>query len=156
MTLHAGCIYQSGNVRLCPPDPEAVRKVPKSPDVADSVDRWLSAALERDNVYYFSICCGDEIVGQILLHDVDWQSGESLVGYHLFRPDHRGIGIGTKALVLLQEFVAEQGRLAKLVIITSKDNIASQRVAQKCGFAYAGAPREDPAGLVFQWESEVG
>jgi RimJ/RimL family protein N-acetyltransferase len=42
--------------------------------------------------------------------------------------------------------------LKKLVIITSRDNLASQRIAQKCGFQYVGASREDPVNdMVFEW-----
>lgn len=151
MTLHSGRIYEDGDVSLRPPIPEIIHHSPKSSDVLSEVEGWRSTALAADDIYYFSIYRDDELVGQIFLHDIDWQIGESLVGYHLFQPRFRGIGIGTKALALLQRFVAEWGKLSRLIIITSADNTASQRVAQKCGFHYVGPPREDPNGLVFEW-----
>lgn len=92
------------------------------------------------------------MVGQILLHDMDADTGESLVGYHVFEPHRRGQRTGTKALTLLERFAAEQTGLRKLVIITSQDNLASQALARKCGFVLTGASRKDPEnGLVFEW-----
>lgn len=152
MVLHTGHIYTEDSVSLRPPHPQSIRRAAKSSDVAENINIWLPAALERDDIYYFSIYDADQLVGQIFLHDIDWGSGESLVGYHLFQPRYRGKGIGTKALNLLKEFVTEWERLRELIVITSNDNLASQRIAQKCGFLHTGAPREDPNGLLFRWQ----
>jgi RimJ/RimL family protein N-acetyltransferase len=150
--LHTGRIYTKGNVSLRPPHPQTIRRAAKSSDIAENIRNWLSAASERDDIYYFSIYDADKLVGQMILHDIDWQLGESLVGYHLFQPRYRGRGIGTQALELLKKFVTEWGRLAELIIITSADNLASQRIAQKCGFLHTGAPREDPNGVLLRWK----
>ena len=156
MALHAGEPYCDQDVCIGPPTPEAVRGASKAPDVAGSVERWLSRALEREDVYYFSINYRGELVGQILLHDIAWQDGEALVGYHHFEPRYRGLGIGRTALALLQRFVVESTPLTALVIITSRDTAASRRVAQACGFIAIGASREDPLnGLVFRWETRA-
>jgi len=80
------------------------------------------------------------------------QSGESLVAYHLFQSCYRGWGVGTQALALLQQFVRERTELTKLIIITLAENVASQRVAEKCGFIPVGKSREDASALVFQWD----
>jgi RimJ/RimL family protein N-acetyltransferase len=157
VTLRAGRSLASGDVWIGPPVPEDIARAAKAADVAESVQHWLRAALERDDVYYFAIQWRDHLVGQILLHDIDRPSRESLVAYHPFEPSHRGNGIGTTALRLLQEFVVAESDLARLVIITSDDNVASQRVALKCGFAYTGASREDPVhGMVFAWQCCFG
>ncbi len=74
-----------------------------------------------------------------------------MVAYHLFDPAVRGKGIGTRALRLLVQFVEEHTDLTLLTSITSRDNIASRRIALKCGFREVGAPREDPLhGVVYQ------
>jgi RimJ/RimL family protein N-acetyltransferase len=112
----------------------------------------LARALERQDVYYFSVRWQNRLVGQIILHDVNEHVGEALVGYHLFEPQYRGRGVGTRMLALLQQFVAEETTLRALVAITRDDNVASQRIAQKCGFRHTGAPREDPRhGMCFHW-----
>ena len=38
------------------------------------------------------------------------------------------------------------------IVITSADNAASRRVAEKRGFRHDGAPREDPTGVLLRWE----
>lgn len=153
MTLHAGQSLSAGDVRIGPAVPDEVARTAKGVDVAGSVQHWLRAAAERDDVRYFAVYWREHLVGQILLHDINYNSGESLVAYHLFEPRHRGKGIGTTALRLLQQFVVGETSLTRLVIITSDDNVASQRIAQKCDFVHVGASREDPAhGMVFAWE----
>jgi RimJ/RimL family protein N-acetyltransferase len=152
LTLHTGPTYSDRAVSLRLPDVEAVRSASKSVDVAGQVEKWLSRAAEREDVYYFSVYRGEELVGQILLHDIDEESGEALVGYHLFQPRWRGLGIGRRALALLQIFVVESLRLTRLVVITSSDNVASRKIARMCGFAHVGAPREDPTGVLMQWD----
>jgi RimJ/RimL family protein N-acetyltransferase len=60
--------------------------------------------------------------------------------------------MGTKALQLLVRYAAEQTKLHHLVIITSQDNLASQKLAQKCGFQFTGAAREGAHLMVFEME----
>lgn len=145
MSLPADHIYIKQDVTIRPPTREIMRNVP------EQWNYWLLQARERDDVCYFSIYKVDSLVGAIFLHDIDRRSRESLVGYHLFEPENRGRGTGTTALRLLQQFVIEQTDLSTLVIITSHDNRASQRIAEKCGFMYGGAPREGPHLELFKW-----
>jgi ribosomal-protein-alanine N-acetyltransferase len=155
MSLHTGPTYHSGDVSIGAPDPNVIRGLPKESDVTNSTD-WLEQALERDDIYHFCIFWKGMPVGQILLHDMDRRAQESLVGYHLFETRYRGQGIGTTALRLLQQYVIEATDLTRLIIITSRDNLASQRIAQKCGFTYSGGSREDPINdMVFEWHTPV-
>ncbi len=138
-------------VSIGPPAVDAISRAAKAAAFAESVEHWLAAARERDDISYLSIYESDNVVGQIFLHDTDQQAMTSLVGYHLFEPRFRDRGIGTAALNLLLELVRSQTNLERLFIITSDDNAASQRVARKCGFVYVGPSREDPAhGMVFE------
>jgi RimJ/RimL family protein N-acetyltransferase len=61
-------------------------------------------------------------------------------------------GVGTRALCLLRQFVVEGTELRRLAIITSSDNAASRRIAEKNGFLYVGPPREDPTGVKMIWD----
>ena len=150
--LYAGEPYERDGVRIGAPDPAAIRRAAIDPDVAGSVEKWLSRAETDTDVQYFAVFEGGQLVGQIFLHDIDRVKGEALVGYHLFERRHRGRGIGTAMLSLLQRYVREETALRELVAITDESNAASKRVALKCGFAYAGRPREDPEnGVVFAW-----
>jgi RimJ/RimL family protein N-acetyltransferase len=152
MPLHSGTHYELDGVRIGPPDIARIGAAPKDNAVASSVDRWLSRAQRGDDVYYFSVHEGAALVGQIFLHDIDLEKGEALVGYHLFERRFRGRGVGTKMLTLLQRYVREETPLRCLVAITSDDNVASQRIALKCGYVHTGPPREDPVhGMCFEW-----
>jgi RimJ/RimL family protein N-acetyltransferase len=152
MAFHRGQAYWDGNVSIAAPDGELSGGLPKAPDVIDSVEYWLKCAPLQDDIYYFWIYWQQTPVGQIFLHDINRCTGESLIGYHLFEPKYRGQGIGTKALGLLQQFVVSETNLAKLVIITGRDNLASQRIATRCGFQKTGGAREEPENLVvFEW-----
>ena len=153
MAVHTGQSYCHQYVCIGAPDLEQLRTVPKASDVEDSVIFYLHAAPTRPDIYYFCIYHYAKPVGQIMLHDINTQTGESLIGYHLFQSDYRGQGIGTAALMLLQAHVQATTALARLIIITSRDNTASQRLATKCGFYVIGPAREDPEHLiVFVWD----
>lgn len=147
------CLHTQDEVSIEPPDVEAIRRAPKSVDVVHSVERWLADARQRNDIHYFAIMSRGAPIGQILLHDVDPYTKSALVAYHLFERHDRGRGVGTMALRLLVRFVQNNTDLTKLVIITARDNKASQRIAAKCGFIYVGTPRENPIdGVVYQWE----
>lgn len=154
MAFYSGQLYRQAQVSIGSPDLSLFPTIVNDADVKDSIEHWVSESKRRDDILYFSIFQRQELVGQILLHDQDDQIGESLVAYHLFTPQVRGQGISTHALRLLQSYVQRQTSLKKLVIITSRDNLASQRIAQKCGFQYAGTSRDDPVnGIVFEWHT---
>jgi len=157
MALHTGQSYCQHDVCIGPADLAQIVAAPKAPDIQDSVEFYLDAAPTRPDIYYFCIYQLAAPVGQIVLHDIDWQAGESLIGYHLFLPAYRGRSIGTVALSLLQAYVQSATSLTRLVIITSRDNQASQRIALKCGFQLVGLAREDPDRMiVFAWNVPRG
>jgi RimJ/RimL family protein N-acetyltransferase len=147
-------MYRYEGVNIGPGNVDLIQRADVAADVESEVRHWSAEALVRDDIYYFSVFADqlDAPIGQILLHDMNRGTGESLVAYHLFAPRWRGRGIGTKALHLLQQFVVSETTLTKLIIITSRDNVASQTIAQKGGFTYVGTPWEDPIhGVVFTW-----
>jgi ribosomal-protein-serine acetyltransferase len=151
--LHAGSSYEGGNISILAPVPARILAAHHAEDVADAVQEWLQRAQTEDSTYYFSIESGGNLVGQVVLHDIDETAGEALVGYHLFQPEWRGKGIGSTALRLLQHFVAAETDLRTLILITSGDNVASCRAAEKAGFRYVGRPREDPSGVLLTWHT---
>ena len=156
MALYAGPSYCWQDICIGPPNLELVRATPKADDVRDAATFYLDATATRRDISTFCIYQRGMPVGQISLHDIDLHTHESLVGYHLFLPDYRGHGIGTIALRLLQEHVRAVTTLTRLIVITSRDNLASQRIATKCQFHFAGLAREDPEHLlVFAWDVPV-
>jgi RimJ/RimL family protein N-acetyltransferase len=152
MPFYHGPPYQDGAIRIGTPDVARILQSDIAGDVRGDVEHYLACAPAEPTLYYFSIYQEETPVGQIVLHDINHETGESLVGYCLFTPAWRGRGIGTRALRLLQRYVTELTGLTHLVIITGVDNLPSQHIAQKCGFLFAGGAREDPEQLVvYEW-----
>jgi RimJ/RimL family protein N-acetyltransferase len=152
MPYYTGPSYSQEQVSIGPFDPDLLQSISIAPDVEVPVAHWSSDASGSEDILYFAVFRGHEVIGQILLHDLNAETGESLVAYHLFHPQLRGQGFGTLALRLLQSYVLRETALKKLIIITSRDNLASQQIARKCGFQYVGASREDPVkDMVFAW-----
>ena len=152
MAFYTDQSYRQDRVSIGSPHLNPLQAILVVSDIKDSIEHWVGEARRREDILYFSIFLAEEPIGQILLHDLNAHTGESLVAYHLFMPHLRGQGIGTQALHLLQSYVRHQTSLKKLVAITSRDNLASQHIAQKCGFCYVGASIEDPVnGMVFEW-----
>lgn len=139
-----------GDICIGAPLLEKLAALSIAEDVSSEVNHWLQEAATDPSVLYFGIFHWQTWVGEIVLHDISQETGESLIAFHLFDPHMRGKGIGTRALHLLVEFVKDEMPLRQLVIITSRENIASQRIAVKNGFHFAGPSREDPEdGMVF-------
>ncbi len=146
--------YSKDHIRITPPNLTEIRQASINEDVLADAANWLPLALKGEQgVVYFSIYQQDSLVGQIFLHDGNPQTGESLIGYHLFQPEYRGQGIGTIALGLLLKYVKEQTNFHHLVIITDEANKASQRIAEKCGFKFTGSAWEGPPLICYEWDS---
>lgn len=122
-----------------------------SPGTTEHEPLWIEEALARDDIHYFAIERDGRLVGQILLHDANPDWTEALIAYHIFQRRDRGRGTGTAALTLLKDFIVAETHLRRVVAIASAENAASRRIAEKAGFRYAGAPREDPTGVVMEW-----
>jgi RimJ/RimL family protein N-acetyltransferase len=132
-----------------PPDDQAILTAAAGSDVEANFRRWLRDAHAQEDVCYFAVYREERLIGQIFLHDWDRAARKALIGYHLL-PEERNKGAGTGALGLLMQFVAASTDIETLIVITEKGT-ASERIAQKCGFVYAGPPWEDPAGVSYRW-----
>jgi RimJ/RimL family protein N-acetyltransferase len=155
MAIYDGRPYAEGDVSLIPVRLDDVLNAVKSDDFASRIDNWASRASTRADILYFGISVRGEVVGQIFLHEWDREARTSLVGYHLYKQEMRGRGIGTVAMRLLRGYVAGETDLEYLIAITSDDNLASRGIGRKNGFLEAGPSREDPEhGIVLEWRVE--
>lgn len=80
------------------------------------------------------------VLGGSSLYDVRLDQGCAAVGYWL-APGARGRGVATHAVRLLARWAFAELGLARLELTCSPDNKASQRVAERCGFAREGLLR---------------
>ena len=82
----------------------------------------------------------DVVLGGISLYEVRPDQGCAAVGYWL-APGARGRGLATHAVRLLARWAFAELRLARLELTCGPDNVASQHVAERCGFSREGLLR---------------
>jgi RimJ/RimL family protein N-acetyltransferase len=82
----------------------------------------------------------DVVLGGVSLHEVRLDQGCPAVGYWL-APGARGRGAATHAVPLLARWAFAELGLARLELTCGPDNVASQHVAERCGFSREGLLR---------------
>jgi RimJ/RimL family protein N-acetyltransferase len=78
------------------------------------------------------------------------EDGVAEIGYGV-APSRRGKGIGTAAVGLLCEALAERG-VRVVTAETAVENAASIRVMEKAGFRRVGAREDEADGALILWE----
>jgi RimJ/RimL family protein N-acetyltransferase len=153
VSLHSGRTLREGDIAIGQPDLDAARLVAVEGDQLAEFDEWAARAVVRESDRYFAIRRGDEVVGQIMLHDVQPDLRVGMVSYHLFRPRDREQGIGRTSLALLLRYVTESTVLRSLIAVTEMDNYPSRGILLGNGFRYIGPAREDPERtMAFRWD----
>jgi RimJ/RimL family protein N-acetyltransferase len=84
----------------------------------------------------------DRMIGHLMyVKEPPYQSGLE-VGYTIFRREDRGKGFMSEALRIFSAYLFELKPIRRLQLGTANDNIASRRVAEKCGYRLEGTLRE--------------
>ena len=127
-------------------DPETQRftRIPVPPP-PDFPARWLAvyeAGLEDGTRAGFAVVDDEtgEHLGMALAPTIETGTATAELGY-VVAPDARGRGVATEALRLLTEWALCERRLERLELRISVDNVASKRVAERCGYVREGVLR---------------
>jgi RimJ/RimL family protein N-acetyltransferase len=83
----------------------------------------------------------DEAVGIVNLQFREGEGEVATVAYSVF-PSYRGRGIAPRALRLLAQWALHEVGVGQLLLEADEANVASIRVAQKCGFERIGSRTE--------------
>jgi RimJ/RimL family protein N-acetyltransferase len=94
-----------------------------------------AARRRGEHVELAVVACHDRevVLGGASLNGVDLSQGRAAVGYWL-APEARGRGVATRSVRLLARWAFEDLGIARLELTCGPDNVASQRVAERCGF----------------------
>lgn len=149
MSLYDGPPIRNAVVFLTSVNLVALRSALETADLADHEKTWCERAQTDNAIMFLAVTDHDRLVGQIMLHDIEAER-VSLVGYHVFKAEDRGRGIGSLALQALCRYAFDEMGILRLVAITGVENQASQRIAAKCGFTNKGKAREGPHLVVFE------
>ena len=83
-----------------------------------------------------------QLVGGSGLHRTDWNTPKTEVGYWC-RTSRCGAGLVTEAVTALAQLAFRTLAVQRLELITDEANLASRRVAERCGFALEGVLRNE-------------
>jgi RimJ/RimL family protein N-acetyltransferase len=83
---------------------------------------------------------GDECIGQLDVHDVDWGHSRAELGIWT-APAQRGRGVAADALRLIGRWLISECGLARVQIVTDPDNVAMVAAARRAGFSEEGVLR---------------
>jgi RimJ/RimL family protein N-acetyltransferase len=139
------------SLRAAGADPLVTRFRYSIPRSAPEARRWLErTASDRREGQRLELAVLEhgsaEPLGSVSLKE--FAHGRALVGYWLL-PEARGRGLATRAVRLLANWALRELGLARLWMHVEPENLASERVAARCGFTYEGRLRS-------HWESHDG
>ncbi|MCB8927860.1 MAG: GNAT family N-acetyltransferase [Ardenticatenaceae bacterium] len=122
--------------------PSLWQEVQNEADVA-TVLRQLAAEWDARNLFIFGVWEKESgsYVGELYLANPDWQVPCVELGYFLVK-DKTGRGYATEAARAMIQFAFEQLKVNRIDLQCAADNLASQRVAERCGFTLEGRQRQ--------------
>jgi RimJ/RimL family protein N-acetyltransferase len=129
-------------------DPEIPRwtRVP-SPYTREDAERFIAiAATEAAAGAGAALAIagtGGRLIGTVGLMEVDRERRYGELGYWIAAPA-RGRGAAARAVALLRDWAHAELGLGEIEILAHRDNRASQRVAERAGFADTGEIRSVP------------
>ena len=83
----------------------------------------------------------DQILGHIEFFPTVSYLDEVELSYQIYSPENYGKGITTDAVKLLVGYLFDRKKYNRIRLVIHPDNLASQRVAEKCGFTHEGTAR---------------
>lgn len=128
-------------------DPLIQRSTPVRTDNfnAGKAEEWLEnherRRLSGESINLAITVAGEDAArGSLMLAQLDWPHRSGMLGYWV-NATARGRGLVSNAVGLVAGWAFDTLRLARLELGTSPDNVASQRVAERCGFVREGILR---------------
>ncbi|MEL0212263.1 MAG: GNAT family N-acetyltransferase [Novosphingobium sp.] len=136
--------------------PEPAMALPDTP-VAEPEVLAMLAGLAEAVADLFSpsawlIVAGDELVGLLSVTSV-LEEGRLQIGYGV-APGSQGRGHASAAVAALVNWAQSDVRVSALYAETRTDNIASQRVLERGGFAKIGERLDEEDGALFCWQAD--
>lgn len=103
--------------------------------------KWIENLSNERSVFRAIIDVDGNSIGTIILSDIDMRSGTAEIHIKLAKNSERGKGYGTDAVLALLKYSFDELRLNCVYCRVKEDNIASQKLFEKCGFIKEGCLR---------------
>ncbi|MBP7691160.1 MAG: GNAT family N-acetyltransferase [Anaerolineales bacterium] len=95
----------------------------------------------KDDGMLVMVSPADEILGHIEFFKTVNYLDEYELSYQVYTLEQRGKGVATEAVNLLVWYLFESKRVNRIRLVIHPDNLASRRLADKCGFRHEGTAR---------------
>lgn len=83
----------------------------------------------------------DDIVGHVEFFQTVAYLDELELSYHIYSDEHTGKGYATEAVMLMTRYLFDRKKNNRIRLIIHPDNVASKKIAEKCGYAHEGTAR---------------
>lgn len=103
--------------------------------------KWIENLSNEKNVLRAMVDVDGVAIGTVILSDIDMKNGTAEIHIKLARASERGKGYGTDAIMTVVSYAFNELRLNCIICRIREDNIASQRMVEKCGFIKEGCLR---------------
>ena len=103
--------------------------------------KWLENLSAEQSTFRAMVDVDGTAIGTIILSDIDLRSGTAEIHIKLAKSSERGKGYGTDATKALLRYAFDELRLSCVYCCVKEDNIASQKMFEKCGFIKEGCLR---------------
>lgn len=107
------------------------------------IEDYINRIVDDESRYDFLIRnAKDEIIGEIVLNDIDWKT--KLAGFRiaLFSQKHCNAGIGKQTIQTLLQFAFELLQLHRIELEVFDYNKRAKHVYESCGFQVEGKKRD--------------
>jgi [ribosomal protein S5]-alanine N-acetyltransferase len=101
------------------------------------------------------VTADNEIVGHIEFFKTVNYLDEYELSYQVYTAEQRGRGLGSEAVTLLTRYLFENKQVNRIRLVIHPDNIASRRLAAKCGFRHEGTARGAWYHQGKHWDVEI-
>jgi RimJ/RimL family protein N-acetyltransferase len=95
----------------------------------------------KDEGMLLIVSADDEMLGHIEFFKTVNYLDEYELSYQVYAREHRGKGVATEAVDLLVRYLFETKRVNRIRLVIHPNNVASRRLAEKCGFRHEGTAR---------------
>ena len=102
----------------------------------------LSLKLEKKQLYPFGLFHDSELMGVVLIKNIDWRVPKSELAYFIDEA-HEGKGIMTMLVENTISYCFDELKMKKVFLRISPDNLGSKKIAEKTGFIKEGLLRKE-------------
>lgn len=126
-------------------DAEAVRftRIPEHPPegfASNWIRRYETGSEDGTKQGFAAVDADGRFVGLALAPEINRETEQLELGYMVLA-EARGRGVGSQILALLTEWAFREARAKRATLIIDVENVASQRVAERCGYTLEGVMR---------------